>query len=185
MRPLRFLALSLAAAVLAQMAIASPVRASFLGGNGRIAFETGRSDEFDIWSMKTGGSGKKRLTRSKAEDHSPAWDRGGGLIVFTRNAIGGGPGDLFRMAFDGSDVTRLTDTPHVSEVDPVWSPESEVPLSSHRILFSSSRTGHGDLYTIRASDGADLTRLTFSTKPDSSPTGASTRAGSRKAGSCS
>jgi Tol biopolymer transport system component len=168
MRPIRMLGLTLSALVLT-LAGAVPASGSFPGGNGRIAWATARSDEFDIWSMNPNGSGKKRLTTSAREDHSPAWDRGGSFLVFTRNDIGGGPGDLFRMARDGSGVVRLTNTPSISEFDPVWSPEAEVPMSGRRILFSSTRTGNGDLYTIRASDGGDLRRLTTAAKLDFEP----------------
>jgi len=159
--------LSLAAVVAVQFAIAAPASATFSGGNGHIGFETARTDEFDLWRMQPDGSNKKRLTTSGLEDHSPAWGYTG--IVFSRNAVGGGPGDIFRMAFGGTGVHRLTNTPSVSEVDPAWSPDTEVPLSQMRVLFSSSRTGHGDLYTIRASDGANLTRITFSEKADLGP----------------
>ncbi len=169
MRPIRTLALLVAGAALIQGANTLPVSASFNGGDGRIAFETGRTDEFDLWTMKPGGFGKQRLTKGMAEDHSPSWDRGGDSVVFTRNPVGGRFGDLCRIELFGHELTRLTDTPHVSEVDPVFSPFAEVPLSDNLILFSSSRTGHGDLYTVRASDGANLTRVTFSPKPDFQP----------------
>ncbi len=167
MRPLRVLALSLAAALLLPLASLPPAFATLPGGAGRIAFETGRSDEFDIWSMNPNGSSKKRLTTSAAEDHSPAWAYAG--IVFSQNPIGGGNGDIWRMNFDGSHKVRLTSTPDISETDPAWSPDAEVPLSAIRVVFASSKTGGGDLYTVRASDGGNLTRITSSKKPDFQP----------------
>jgi Tol biopolymer transport system component len=167
MRPVRTLALSLAAVFVAQLASFSPASATLVGGNGFIAFETGRTDELDIWRMLPDGSHLKRLTTSNKEDRSPAFGYMG--IVFTRNAIGGGPGDIFRMAFNGTDKTRLTNTPAISEVDPAWSPAGDIPLSSMRIVFSSSRTGNGDLYTVRASDGGNLTRITFNKHADFEP----------------
>ncbi|MDP9342971.1 MAG: hypothetical protein M3Q23_12965 [Actinomycetota bacterium] len=48
----------------------------------------------------------------------------------------------------------------------MWSPDAEVPLNGHRILFS---TGHGDPYTINAEDGSDRTRITFRQKADFQP----------------
>jgi Tol biopolymer transport system component len=169
MRPIRTLALLVTAAALVQAATAWPASASFNGGDGRIAFETGRTDEFDLWIMKPGGFDKKRLTHGMAEDHSPSWDRGGSQVVFARFPLGEPFGDLYRIELFGHELTQLTDTPHIAEFDPVWSPFAEVPLSQNLILFASSRTGHDDLYTIRASDGGNLTRLTFSPKPDFQP----------------
>jgi Tol biopolymer transport system component len=168
-RRLRALTLLVTAAALVQPVAAGPAGASFNGGNGRIAFETGRTDEFDLWTMKTGGFDKERLTKGMDEDHSPAWDRGGSQVVFARYPLGSPFGDLYRIELFGHDLTRLTDTPKIAEADPVWSPFAEVPLSQNVILFASSRTGHEDLYTINAEDGSDLTRLTFSPKPDFQP----------------
>jgi TolB protein len=167
MRPVRILALSFVAVLLSQLAGIPHASGTLIGGNGFIAFETGRTDELDIWRMTQDGTNFKRLTTSNKEDRSPAFGYMG--IVWTRNAIGGGPGDLFRMAFNGTSKTRLTNTPNVSEVDPAWSPQGDIPLSNMRIVFSSSRTGHGDLYTIRASNGTNLTRVTFNQKPDFQP----------------
>ena len=137
--------------------------AAFPGHNGRIAFETGRSDKFDIWSMTPGGMGRKRLTRSVAEEHAPAYSPGGTRIAFSRNWTSGGQSDIFTMASGGGGVVRLTKTPAIVETDPAWSPNSA------RIAFSSSKTGGGDIYTMRASDGTHKRRLTFSPKFDFQP----------------
>ena len=167
MRPIRTLTLTLAAVFVAQLAAVPPSSATLRGGNGLIAFETGRSDELDIWRMTPEGTNFKRLTTSAKEDVMAAFGYAG--IVFARHDIPEGQGDLFRMAFNGTGKTRLTRTPAINEADPVWSPTGDIPIRSMRILFSSPRTGNGDLYTVRASDGANLTRITFNRKADFEP----------------
>ena len=66
----------------------------------------------EIYLVDADGARETRLTISRgASDGSPAFSAGGAFIVFTRSRsiAGRDPvGDVFRMAADGSDVTRLT-----------------------------------------------------------------------------
>ena len=66
----------------------------------------------EIYLVDADGARQTRLTISRgASDGSPAFSAGGAFIVFTRSRsiAGRDPvGDVFRMAADGSDVTRLT-----------------------------------------------------------------------------
>jgi len=66
----------------------------------------------EIYLVDADGARQTRLTISRgANDGSPAFSAGGAFIVFTRSrSIAGrdAVGDVFRMAADGSDVTRLT-----------------------------------------------------------------------------
>ena len=66
----------------------------------------------EIYLVGADGARQTRLTISRgASDGSPAFSAGGAFIVFTRSRsiAGRDPvGDVFRMAADGSDVTRLT-----------------------------------------------------------------------------
>jgi Tol biopolymer transport system component len=59
--------------------------------------------------------------------------------------------DLFVMGVDGSDLRRLTDDPAKDRI-PRWSPDGS------RILFYSNRSGHFDLWSLRA-DGSGLETL--------------------------
>ena len=63
------------------------------------------------------------------------------------------------MNSDGSAPIRLTDTP-ADEDDPEWAPDGS------QIVFTSERTGHWELYAIRA-DGSQQRRLTQTVKGDS------------------
>src|SRR6266508_5252056 len=102
-----------ASAVLATalaMLPAGPAHAAFPGSNGRIAFESGRTDELDIYTAKPDGSDLKRMTSGLAEDHRPRWAPDGSQIVFWRG-IGDGPGDIWIMDADGSNKQQLTSGP--------------------------------------------------------------------------
>jgi len=66
----------------------------------------------EVYLVDANGARQTRLTISRgASDASPAFSAGGAFIVFTRSRsiAGRDPvGDVFRMAADGSDVTRLS-----------------------------------------------------------------------------
>lgn len=74
---------------------------------------------------------------------------GGGRIVFVSEREGNP--DIYVMAPDGTNVTRLTDDP-ANDLDPAWSPDRQ------QIAFVSDREGDFDIYTINA-DGTNLVRL--------------------------
>jgi len=73
---------------------------------------TASTSHSEVYVVDADGARQTRLTISRgASDGSPAFSAGGAFIVFTRSRsiAGRDPvGDVFRMAADGSDVTRLT-----------------------------------------------------------------------------
>ena len=79
-------------------------------------------------------------------DPSAGTDSTGGRIAFTSNREGNH--EIYVMNADGSDVTRLTDTP-ANEGFPTWSPDGQ------RIAFQSRR----GIYVMDA-DGSNVTHLT-------------------------
>lgn len=130
--------------------------------NGRVAFESGRSDELDIYSVEPGGGGLRRLTGRFAVDQGAAWNPSGTRIVFYRSPDYDSAGDLWIMNSDGSHKRRLTSTP-ADDRDPAWSP------NGRRIVFVRAHNGNVDLYSVRASDGGGLRRLTSNPAADVAP----------------
>lgn len=82
----------------------------------------------EIYTMDVSGTRQTRLTENQADDESPAWSPDGGWIVFAskrRSCEGkreddGCDWDLYIMRADGSDQKALTETPNLSEFNPVW-----------------------------------------------------------------
>ena len=67
------------------------------------------SDEADIWVMGIDGTNKRNLTNApELSNWAPAWTPDG-RIVFSSIREGSGALELWSMAADGSDVTRLSD----------------------------------------------------------------------------
>jgi TolB protein len=65
------------------------------------------------------------------------------------------------MAFDGSDIRRLTDN-LTDDVNPAWSPDGT------RIVFEAYRDGQPEIYVMNA-DGSGQARLTASDGYDGQP----------------
>lgn len=128
-----------------------------------IAYMSKVDGEADIYTMTTSGFAQTNLTDDKTvgvrADSEPAWSPNGQYVAFQRTGIKAPGTQLYVVRSDGSDLHGLTPPSSVSASDmhPTWSPGGQW------IVFSSDRTGHFELYMVKAS-GAGLVRLTF-TKP--------------------
>lgn len=125
----------------------------------KIAFNSDRDSGVgvlpDIYVMNIDGSDVKRITTSPGQEAGPAWSPDGKQIVYHAGlptALG-----IFRMNADGTGVTRLTPLGDRSfNAFPVWSPDGK------RIAWSSNRNpeGNTEVYTMDASDGGNVKRVT-------------------------
>ena len=79
------------------------------------------------------------------------------MLVFDMSV--GGNRDLYRVALDGGDFTRLTET---------VAGDSDPSVAAGKILFVSVRDGNPELYLMPASGGA-ATRVTTTGRTESSP----------------
>ena len=107
--------------------------AAFPGQNGRIAFQSNRDGNWEIYTMRDDGSDQTRLTTSSAYDGQPAISPNGRQIVFVRAPNGSAAatnrfGPLWIMNSDGSNQRQLTD--RLSR-NPAFSPDGK------RVTFSS------------------------------------------------
>lgn len=103
-----------AATVAATVAVGvGPARAIVPGPNGRIAFESSRDGDAEIYSMNADGTVETQLTsNNKFLDVFPAWSPDGTKITFSSNmAQDLNALDVYVMNADGTGVTRLTAAP--------------------------------------------------------------------------
>ena len=116
----------------------------------RIAFETNRTGDLDVYVMNADGSGAARLTGNSADDVDPAWSANGSEIAFSSDRDGNE--EIYVMNADGSGVTRLTNNSRPDR-SPAWSPDGR------RIAFGSRTNFNIDVYVMNA-DGSGATNLT-------------------------
>ena len=116
---------------------------------GKIAFQSNRDGNFEIYVMNADGSNPVRLTNNLAVDGSPAWSPDGTKVAFTSNRDGNF--EIYVMNADGSNPVNLTNSPLAMNRNPAWSPDGT------KIAFVS----HDDIYVMNA-DGSNATNLTNS-----------------------
>jgi Tol biopolymer transport system component/PKD repeat protein len=135
--------------------------ATFPGENGKIAFDSFRDGNGEIYVMNSDGSNQQRLTNNPGLDAIPKWSPDGSKIVFYRE------GDIYVMNSDGSNQQRLTSTGN--ENTPSWSPDGT------RIVFAKHQEFNNLEIYVMNSDGSNQQRLTnnaaFDLYPSWSPDG--------------
>jgi len=134
---------------------------------GRIAFNSQRSGNTDVWIVNVDGTGLRNLTDGEyALDEAPTWSSEGSTIAFgsTRESSSQFGGDIYVMDADGTNVHRLTFSD--SAYAPAWSPDG------CWIAFNGHRAGRAEISMMRA-DGSELRHLvTVGSEPDGEPASA-------------
>jgi Tol biopolymer transport system component len=77
--------------------------------NSKIAFQSNRDGNLEIYTMNVDGSGIARLTNNAGLDLEPAWSPDGRRIAFRSERDGNF--EIYVMNADGSGLTRLTNDP--------------------------------------------------------------------------
>ncbi len=130
--------------------------------NTRIAFDSTRNSNRDVYAIGVDGSEETRLTTATAADWMAAWSPDGSKIAFVSQRDGAGVSNIYVMNANGTEQTQLT----TSGKDnwPAWSPDGT------KIAFQSARDGGFPQIYVMNADGAAQTRLTHdNTVGDSSP----------------
>jgi Tol biopolymer transport system component len=158
-RASRFSAGAALAALAAATAVVLAPReapAAFPGENGRIAFQSNRDGNLEIYTMRADGTSVRRLTDNSVPDRNPSYAASGHLIAFERGSEEGP--DLFVMGAGGGGQVRIAR----QGGQPAWSPDGR------RIAFRSGRDGNPEIYVMDA-DGTDVRRLTNHPAEDAKP----------------
>ena len=125
----------------------------------KIAFQSDRDGNSEIYVMNADGTNVVKLTSNTAEDWTPAWSPDGCKIAFAsdRDSECG----IYVMDTDGTNVIPLTS--HTAlDCNPKWSPDGS------KITFQSDRDGNSEIYVMNA-DGTNVTKLTSNTAEDRTP----------------
>jgi Tol biopolymer transport system component len=128
----------------------------------RIAFQSNRSGNWDIWIANADGSGLVQLTHHAADDRYAAWSPDGTQMAFTSNRNGNEevwvlPIEEALAQGDDSGAVNLSNSPQRDRY-PMWSPNGK------RLTFNTNRDGDYEVYIMNA-DGSQPRNISQS--PDS------------------
>lgn len=121
----------------------------------RIAFESDRDGNSEIYLMDIDGANQIRLTHHEAVDSAPVWSVDGKKILFrsTRESDRH-PWPYYAMNLDGSSPERVDDVDDYAEVFRDRSPDG-----TQYLLFKRGEEKNTDIYLVNA-DGTGEQRLT-------------------------
>ncbi len=116
----------------------------------KIAFNSDRDGDEEIYIMNADGTNVKKLTSNTVPDMHPSWSPDCKKIVFG-SARDGDP-EIYIMNADGTNVKKLTSN-SAMDFSPDWSPDGS------KIAFNSDRDGDLEIYVMNA-DGTNVKKLT-------------------------
>jgi len=130
----------------------------------KIAFSTRQVDPAtDVHLINPDGTGSVDITNSPGEDSWPVWSPDGTMIAFHSRLHDPVGEEIYRINANGTGRTQLTTNPPPTnssafDIFPFWSPDGT------RIGWNSGRAGgpdgFGEIYTMNASDGSGVQRIT-------------------------
>ena len=141
---------------------APAAEAAYPGQNGRIAFQSARTGDLEIYSMNPDGSDVRRLTNSPGDDRVPAWSADGQKIAFASDRSGSR--EIHVMNADGSGVVQVTNDDRY-KFAPAWSPDGariafyafhpELEFRSQINVMNADGTGQVNISNIVGGDDFD------------------------------
>ncbi|UCE97775.1 MAG: PD40 domain-containing protein, partial [Dehalococcoidia bacterium] len=114
----------------------------------QIAFSSNRDGDYDIYTVKSDGSGLLQLTDDSATDMAPDWSPDGKKIAFSSNRSGNF--EIYTMNTDGSGVKQLTND-GIDKGAPAWSPDGK------KIAFMWGNGLEAEIF-LTNSDGTGIVR---------------------------
>lgn len=146
-------------------------------GGDRIAFNTDRDGNSEIYLMNSDGSGLVNLTNNPSFDANPAWSPDGSKIAFTTQRDGNL--EIYVMNANGTGLINLTRSPR-AEFMPSWSPDGSriafvldvgFPMALEIAVMNSNGNNPVDIsnnpdFVLRPAWSPDGSRIAFGTDRD-------------------
>jgi TolB protein len=126
---------------------------------GKIAFESDRDGNQEIYLVNADGTNLSRLTNNPSADVFPAWSPNGAQLVFSSDR-NGNP-NIYIVNTDGSGLRQITKG-KFQDALPTWSPDGK------QIAFVSNRSGSDEIYVMNV-DGSEVTQLSHDSGLDAFP----------------
>jgi TolB protein len=140
-----------------------PAKAAFPGQNGKIAFSSNRSGNYEIYTVSSTGTevDLNQRTFDPAPDQQPAYSPDGSRIAFRSNRSGNW--DIWTIGSTGTEVSPLNITRDAAiDKEPAYSPDGS------RIVFHSDFSGNMDIWTVDLAR-SDFDKITYNPAIDAEP----------------
>lgn len=133
----------------------------------QIAFISNITGRANLWLVPAEGGWPTQLTVSNQRQVSPAWSSKERWIAYASDMDANEQWDIFLVSSRDGQVVNLTNTPEVSETDPVWSPDGE--KLAYRVRPKDAPNGEIDWIDIATRKVTHLTSNTSKEWSSSSP----------------
>jgi Tol biopolymer transport system component len=147
-----------------------PAEAAFSGANGRIAFQSNRDGNSEIYAMNPDGTNPTRLTNNGAWEGEPAVSPEGKRITFVTDRHGGPDHEeLYVMDARDTDGDGNGDNPLrlTNDTTPDWSPSFSP--DGTKITYQEYGDGDSEIFVMNADGTGTPIRLTDNTLFDGNP----------------
>jgi dipeptidyl aminopeptidase/acylaminoacyl peptidase len=112
-------------------------RASWSPNGREIVFTTNLTGRENLWKVSASGGWPIQLSQSDDRQSDSMWSPDGKWIVYQQDFGGGAVFDLFAIPSDGGTPMNLTNTPTISESNPLWAPDGTVLALAYKLRTSS------------------------------------------------
>ncbi len=117
---------------------------------GKIAFASGKTGDYDIWTLDLASREMQQLTYGADWNDKPKWSPDGQWIAFVSHRSGFA--EIFKVPAAGGDLTQLTQLNRWA-TSPAFSPDGT------RIAFISNESGNNDIWIMDV-EGNQRTQIT-------------------------
>ena len=104
----------------------------------QIVFTTNLTGRNNLWQVAAGGGWPLQLTVSDDRQYNSAWSPDGKWIVYEQDFGGNERYDIFAVPSAGGAVVNLTNTPDISETNPLFSPDGKTIAVTYKPKTSPS-----------------------------------------------
>src|SRR5215216_1697222 len=131
---------------------ASPAEATFPANPGKIAYSGHHGQDFEIYTINSGGGGKVQLTDNAAKAYNPSYSPSGKKIAYSGQERANGDYEIYTINPGGGSKVQLTDNSTDDDGGLSYSP------SAKKIAYSGRDASIGDyeIYTINSGGGGKV-----------------------------
>lgn len=97
-----------------------------------VVFTTNLTGRFNLWKVSAAGGWPMQLSQSDDREGGAAWSGDGNWIVYQQDRGGNEMSDLYAIPSGGGEAVNLTNTPEISETNPLLSPDGKQVAISYK-----------------------------------------------------